>query len=180
MRRIIFLLFISLLIGGCNDAEPHEEIKDFFEATTVEESYDELLQEEQKPVSEALQEISFAPKQLNEETLPFTVKKKMARVTETEDNSQMIQLGYGGTEHMIDLIVENSLEIKKEPSLQYEEVILENGRTALYAEDEKAHYVTWMEKEINYLMVLIYKSGTGETPEKFDKEAVIKIVNEVE
>ncbi|WP_409250697.1 hypothetical protein V1502_11015 [Bacillus sp. SCS-153A] len=176
MKKLMLFLITSYLLSGCLQ----EDLPDVIEVTTVEQTYEELSKAEQTPLSEALEKVSFVPKKINEETLPFTVKKRIGKVMETEENSEMIHLGYGGFNHRIDLIVENTVETKKEPSLDYKEILLDNGRTALYAEDENTHYVTWFEKRINYLLVLHYKTGTGETPERYTKEEVIKIVNELE
>lgn len=179
MNRKVFFGLIILLLAGCTNNDPSEEASDFFKKEPVEDSYKVIMKEEQMPVSTALENLSFVPKQLNEESLPFQVKKKGARVTRKEEGPELIQLGYGGLDYQIDLLVENEMIMKREPSVNYEEVILENGRSAFYAEDEENQHITWMEKDMTYLLIVTYKMGTGSTPEEISKEEIIKLANEL-
>lgn len=182
MVRYGFILVLAVFLVGCNNEVIVKE-KPLPDEESVSE---EVNYGEQMPLEKALAAISFDPKQLSEGNVPFTVKKETAILNKTGKPSEIIELGYGGHGHSITLFVENSEDLNKgiasdwDASMEYEEITLENGETALYAENEHSHHVLWVEDGLSYFMTLSYKSRVSPKPERFSKSEVIELVDNLE
>jgi hypothetical protein len=177
LRKFTLWFVAAAILSGCSHSEDYGELTDYIEVSPVEDTYDALQNQEEMSIQDALKEISFDHKRINEETLPFDVKEKSARVTGTKENSRLIEMAYEGIGHTLVFYVENNVKFKQDPSLEYEEVVLEDGRIAMYAEDGNSHDITWVEGDVNYLMHLSYKEEAAETPERFSKEDVVQLVD---
>jgi hypothetical protein len=176
LKKVGIILLTVGLLAACTRSESNGELTDYIEETRVEETFKELQDAKEMPISEALEELSFEPKQINVEKLPFDVENKAARVMKTKDNSEMIEFHLTGSNHDLVLIAENSVEFKEDPLLEYDEVNINKSRVALYGEGDQLQDVTWIEGNESYLLRLRY---TGET-EKLTKEEITTMVDELE
>lgn len=174
--RYVLVTLLILMVIAC----------EHIEETSKEQQSVHVKYGEQTKLEEALSAVSFTPKKMNEEKAPFKIRKKVGKVIKTDQPSEILELGYGGYGHSITLVVESSKELMKDTSqewdnsMRFEEITLENGITALYAESENAHHLLWIESELSYFMNLNYKRGVSPKPERFSKQEVIEIVNNME
>lgn len=179
MNKYGYIFISAVFLLGCNYGSIEEQSHQFKEENITEG----IRYGEQIPQEKALEALTFNPKQLSEDSSPFPIKKKFAILTKTEKPSEIIELGYGGYGHGINIIVENTTELNKEmalewePSMKYEKITLENGESALYGEGKNSHQILWVEDGLSYFMNLIYKERISPTPERFSKTEIIKIVN---
>ncbi|RIW28956.1 hypothetical protein D3H55_20540 [Bacillus salacetis] len=180
IEKIILPILIAGFLSGCSQSDSYGELTDYIEETRVEDTFKELRDAKEMPISDALKELAFEPKQINVAKLPFKVEEKTVRVTQTKDNSQMIEFNYTGPEHELVFIAENSVEFKEDSSIKYEEIHIDKGRIALFGEGGQSQDVTWIEGDKSYLLRINYLETEGVTPEKLSKEEVTKMVDELQ
>ncbi|MDL4839701.1 hypothetical protein [Aquibacillus rhizosphaerae] len=145
IERYRFFLVLAIMLVGCKNEKVIEEQK--------------ITYGEQIPQEEALSVISFVPKQINEDSSSFPIKKKSAIHNKTDKRSEIIELRYGGVECNILLEVENTKKLKRNNSLDFEEINLMDGENAYYAEDQYIQYIAWIDNELSYLMSFHYKGN---------------------
>ncbi|ADU32185.1 hypothetical protein [Evansella cellulosilytica] len=166
MKIYKIITVLTIMLVGCNNEKGVEEQK--------------LTYGEQIPQEEALSVISFVPKQINEDNSPFPIKKKSAILNKTDKQSEIIELRYGGVECNILLEVENTKNLKRNNSLDFEEMDLLNGENAYYAEDQYTQYISWVDNELSYLMSFHYKGNPLNKADVFLEEDILEIIDQME
>lgn len=176
LKRLGLILILAILLVGCNNKVTEEQTPQIEEDGISED----IKYGEQMSMEKALSAVSFVPKQISKDNSPFPIKKTIGKIDKTDKPSEIIELGYGGLDKSITLLVENTKELKQDSSLEYEEITLLNGQIAYYAEDEYIQYITWIDNDLSYLMTFHYKGLPIKEAKGFSTEDIIKIINKLE